>query len=74
MTDDTRRVLRLIIDALAAGGVGMGGALLAAKTSAGAIPESAWVIGAIVGGVTVCQSVRSSLSQPPSHHTTPSQT
>ncbi len=66
MTDTTRRFIRLIVDALAAGGVAMGGALLTAKTSAGEIPESAWIIAAVMGGVTVCQSIRASLSQPPS--------
>jgi hypothetical protein len=66
MTDDTRRIIRLVVDALAAGGVAMGGALLTAKTSVGEIPESAWAIGAVMGGVTICQSIRASLSQPPS--------
>jgi hypothetical protein len=65
MTDDTRRLVRLVADSLAAGGSAMGGAILTAKTSAGEIPESAWVIGAVVGGIAICQSIRSSLSQPP---------
>ena len=64
-TPGTARVVRMIISALVAGGLGVGSNLLTAMTSNGTIPKSALIVALITGGMLCLKDVQAYLSQPP---------
>ena len=61
MTDNTRRVIRLIVSAMVAGLAGGVQGLLQAQE----LNEKSWIIAGLTFVLLTCNSVQSSLSEPP---------
>ena len=66
MTDAQRRVVRLVVSAVAAGGIAGLGVLLAAFAGGNTMPNTAqWCVAGITGALQMLKDVQSSLSEPP---------
>lgn len=65
MTDNVRRLMRMIVSAVLAGIVGAGTNLLTSITSSGEIHAGAWTIATVTFVVLAGQNLQSALSEPP---------
>lgn len=64
LSPDGARLIRMIISALVAGGLGIGSNLLTAVTSSGTIPKGALTVALITGGMLMLKDIQAYLSQP----------
>ena len=65
MTDNMRRMIRLVVSAIVAGTITSITSLLSTINAAGTVEKGALVIALLGGTLVLLQNVQSSLSEPP---------